>query len=72
MTAPRTDATTDPQIIIAKLRTERDAALAREARRDTDYAERAAYQAATVEVLQAMAASPGDPKPVFELIVRRA
>jgi GAF domain-containing protein len=71
MTAPPDD-TTDPQTIIAKLRAERDAAIVREARRDTDYAERAAHQGATVQVLQAMAVSLGGPKPVFEMIVRRA
>ena len=47
-------------------------AVAREAQRDSDYAERAAHQAATVAVLQAMTASPSDPKPVFDVIVRRA
>ena len=46
--------------------------MARDAKLDSDYAERSAHQGATVEVLQAMAASPGDPKPVFEMIVRRA
>jgi GAF domain-containing protein/nitrogen-specific signal transduction histidine kinase len=72
MTAPSDDTSTDLHAVIAALRAERDAALAREARRDTDYTERAAHQAATVEVLQAMAVSLGDPKPVFEVIVSRA
>jgi GAF domain-containing protein len=72
MTAPSDDTTTDLHAVNARLRAERDAALAREAKRDTDYTERAAHQAATVEVLQTMAASPGDAQPVFELIVRRA
>jgi GAF domain-containing protein/nitrogen-specific signal transduction histidine kinase len=36
------------------------------------HAERIVQQAATVDVLQAMSASPGDPQPVFDLIVRRA
>jgi GAF domain-containing protein/nitrogen-specific signal transduction histidine kinase len=48
---------------------ERDAALAQ---RDSDYDERLAHQAATVDVLKAMSASPGDPQPVFDLIVERA
>ena len=30
------------------------------------------YQAATIDVLKVMSASPGDPQPVFDLIVRRA
>lgn len=42
------------------------------ARRNTEYGERIEYQAATIDVLKAMSASPGDPQPVFDLIVRRA
>ena len=72
MTAPPEDTTADLHAVIAALQAERDAAVAREATGDSDYAERAAHQGATAEVLQAMAASPGDPKPVFEVIVRRA
>jgi GAF domain-containing protein/nitrogen-specific signal transduction histidine kinase len=50
-------------------RAERDAALAQ---RDSDYGERIEYQAATIDVLKVMSASPGDPQPVFELIAHRA
>jgi hypothetical protein len=53
----------------AELRRERDAALAS---RDSRYGEHAAHQAATIEVLKAMSASPGDPQPVFDLICRQA
>jgi hypothetical protein len=42
------------------------------ARRNTEYGERIEYQAATIDVLKAMSASPGDPQPVFDLIVERA
>src|SRR5690349_23394433 len=51
---------------------ERDSAVAALARRNTEYGERIEYQAATVDVLKAMSASPGDPQPVFDLIVNRA
>ena len=37
-----------------------------------EYGERIEQQAATIEVLKAMSASPGDPQPVFDLIVERA
>jgi GAF domain-containing protein len=72
MVTPPDETTADPYAVIAALRAERDETLAREAARNNEYAERAAHQGATVEVLQAMAASPGDAKPVFEVIVRRA
>src|ERR1041385_468599 len=48
---------------------EREAALAQ---RDSDYDERIAHQAATIDVLKAMSASPGDPQPVFDLIAQQA
>ena len=51
-----------------ELRRERDAALAQ---RNTEYGERIEHQAATIDVLKAMSASPGDPQPVFDLIVER-
>ena len=50
-------------------RVERDAALAL---RGSEYDERIAHQAATIDVLKVMSASPGDAQPVFDLIVRRA
>ena len=86
MTAQQTDATTDPQSIIAALQQRLDAGLAREAalaealaartaelaQRNTDYLERIEHQAATIDVLKVMSASPGDPEPVFDLIARQA
>ena len=86
MTAQQSAAITDFPSIIAALRAERDAALAREAAlaeklaartselatRNSDYGERIEHQAATLDVLKAMSASPGDPQPVFDLIVQRA
>ena len=50
-------------------RVERDAALAL---RKTEYDEHIEHQSATIDVLKVMSASPGDPQPVFDLIVRRA
>ena len=86
MTVPPDDTTTDTSAVIAALRAERDAersakaALAEElaardatlAQRNSEYGERIEYQAATNDVLKAMSASPGDPQPVFDLIVGRA
>ncbi len=85
MTSPPDDTTTDTSAIIAALRTERDAALAREAtlaeelaartaelaQRNSEYGERIEHQAATIDVLKVMSASPGDRQPVFDLIVDR-
>jgi GAF domain-containing protein len=42
------------------------------AQRNSEYGERIEHQSATIDVLQAMAASPGDPQPVFDLIARHA
>jgi uncharacterized Ntn-hydrolase superfamily protein len=42
------------------------------AARNSDFGERIEQQSATIDVLKAMSASPGDPQPVFDLIVRRA
>ena len=46
---------------------ERTAALAQ---RNSEYGERIEHQAATIDVLKTMSASPGDPQPVFDLIAR--
>jgi GAF domain-containing protein len=77
MTAPPDD--TDLHAAIAALRAERDAALSEKAAlaealatRNSEYGERIEQQAATIDVLKAMSASPGDPQPVFDLIVERA
>jgi GAF domain-containing protein len=42
------------------------------AQRNSEYGERIEHQSATIDVLRAMSASPGDPQPVFDLIVERA
>ena len=79
MTAPPDDTSADTGAIIAALRAERDAALSEKAElaealaaRNSEFGERIEYQAATIDVLKAMSASPGDPQPVFDLIVERA
>jgi GAF domain-containing protein len=79
MTAPPDDTTTDTSAIIAALRAERDAGQAREATltkalaaRNSEYGERIEHQSATIDVLKAMSASPGDRQPVFDLIARHA
>ena len=72
MTATQDDTIAELQRTIAELRQElaaRDAALAQ---RNTEYSERIEHQAATIDVLKAMSASPDDPQPVFDLIVERA
>src|SRR5262245_54990427 len=79
MVTPPDETTADPYDVIAALRTECDVALAEKAalsealaRRDSEYGERIEQQSATIDVLKAMSASPGDPQPVFDLIVRQA
>jgi GAF domain-containing protein len=69
MTTTQDETIADLQRTIAELRRERDSALSQ---RQNDYGERAAHQAATIDVLKLMAASPGDPQPVFDMIVTRA
>src|SRR5471030_3237720 len=64
------------QRTIAELRRERDAARAERdatlAQRKNEYSERIEHQAATIDVLKVMSASPGNPQPVFDLIAHRA
>jgi GAF domain-containing protein len=40
------------------------------AARNSEFGERIEHQSATIDVLKAMSASPGDPQPVFDLITR--
>jgi PAS domain S-box-containing protein len=75
MSAPKTDATTDPQDIIAALQQKLDTALSDKAAladalatRNSEFGERIEHQAATIDVLKAMSASPSDPQPVIDLI----
>ena len=79
MTATQSDMIVELQRANAELRartrrgTRARAALAKAlAKRKTEYGERIEQQAATIDVLKVMSASPGDPQPVFDLIVRRA
>ena len=79
MSAYQDDMIAELQRANAVLRAERDAARAREAEldeafatRNTQFDERLEHQTATIDVLKAMAASPGDPQPVFDAIVRNA
>src|SRR6478672_10622784 len=72
MTATPDNATLDPQQTIAELRRKLDESRAELAARNSAYSERIAYQGAANDVLKVMSASPGDPQPVFDLIVERA
>ena len=69
MATTQDDMIAELQRTIVELRRERDAALAQ---RSSEYGERIAHQAATIDVLKVMSASPGDPRPVFDLIANRA
>jgi two-component system, NtrC family, sensor kinase len=72
MAATPDNAAPDPQQIIAELQRKLDESRAELAARNSAYSERIAYQAAANDVLKVMSASPGDPQPVFDLIVERA
>ena len=79
MTATLDQAAADPQQIILELQRQLDERTrqldecrAQLAARNSEFSERIEHQAATIDVLKAMSASPGDPQPVFDLIVRSA
>ena len=86
MTATQDDVIAELQRANAELRRERDAALLEKATlaeeltartaeladRKTEFDERIEHQSATIDVLKAMSASPGDAQPVFDLIARQA
>src|SRR3981081_4823506 len=72
MTTTPDNAALDPQQIIAALQRKLGESRAELAARNSAYSERIAYQAAANDVLKVMSASPGDPQPVFDLIVERA
>ena len=86
MTATQDDTIAELQRTVAELRQERDGALSEKATlavelavrtaelatRNSEFGERIEHQSATIDVLRAMSASPGDAQPVFELIVERA
>src|SRR6516165_778234 len=69
--ATTTEDPADPQQTIAELQRQLDECRAKLAARDSEFGERIEHQSATIDVLKAMSASPGDPQPVFDLIVRR-
>src|SRR6202165_4134680 len=72
MAATPYNAAPDPQEIIAELQRKLAESRAELAARNSAYSERIAYRAAPNDVLKVMSASPGDPQPVFDLIVERA
>jgi len=72
MSATLDEAAVDPQQTIADLQRQLDACRAELAARNSEFGERIEHQSATIDVLKAMRPPPGDPQPVFDLIVRRA
>jgi hypothetical protein len=58
--------------IIADLQRKLDERTTELGQRNSEYGERIEQQSAAIDVLKVMSASPGDPQPVFDLIVRRA
>ena len=86
MTATQDDVIAELQRANAELRRERDAVLLEKATlaeeltartaeladRRTEFDERIEHQSATIDVLKAMSASPGNAQPVFDLIARQA
>src|ERR1700758_5244141 len=72
MTARLDTAVADLQRDNAELQRQLDECRTKLAARDSEFGERIEHQSATIDVLKAMSASPGDPQPVFDLIVRRA
>src|SRR5438067_1425752 len=57
---------------VAELEQRLDERTAELAARNSQYGEKIEHQSATIDVLKAISASPGDPQPVFDLITRRA
>src|SRR6201997_2878280 len=72
MTARLDTAVADLQRDNAELQRQLDECRTKLAARDSEFGERIEHQSATIDVLKAMSASPGDPQPVFDLIVDRA
>ena len=72
MNATPDNAASDSQQIIAELQRKLQESRAELAARNSAYGERIAYQTAANDVLKVMTASPGDPQPVFDLIVKRS
>jgi hypothetical protein len=70
------DAALADKAVLAKELAQRDSELqartAALAQRNNEYGERIQQQAATIDILRAMAASPDDPNPAFVLMTRSA
>ena len=69
MTARLDTAAGDPQQTIAELQRQLDGCRTELAARNSEFGDRIEHQSATIDVLKAMSASPGDPQPLFDLIV---